>query len=157
MRYMKKLPALLVVFLSLGQALACEVNTTARALSVTGMSPAFETLDAERGQYVATFENGDLLLGAFFHCELGMHAHYYSRTALNEQQRTERLDAFLAAVLPNREAYERLRGALAQALPPDGEVISVPDAMESHEFVFQAAESPLFHTVIHYTWIPPEF
>lgn len=157
MRYIKKLPALLVLFLSLGQAPACEVSTTARALNITGTEPAFQTLDAEQGHYVATFENGDLLLAAFSQCGLGMHAHYYSRTALNEQQRAERLAAFLAAVLPNQEVYKRLQGALAQAVLRDGQVIGIPDTMDSHDFVFQAAESPLFHTVIHYTWIAPQF
>lgn len=150
---------LLLAFASqLARATECDVYTTPRNLKLSENKVAHQMLDREGGDYVVIFENGDILLASFNQCGLGLHAHYYAREPLIMSERTERLKWMLFAVLPSREAFERLKSQLTKwSDPANDQVMSVYDGSETHDFTFRASESPLFKTSLHYTWNPPEY
>ena len=137
----------------------CESSTPPRKLGLEKSTIEFETLDQKRGSYVAALKNGDLVMASFSQCGLGMHAHFYSRNPLAKEQRSKTLRGFLAAVLPSQAAYESLAKQLNSttdlADKKTQTLTSAHEETETHTFEFQASESPLYHTVLHYRWNPP--
>jgi hypothetical protein len=150
------LAALLAPFAS--GADECETSTTARRLNIEKSTVDFETLEEKRGNYVATLKNGDLVMASFQQCGLGMHAHFYSRNPVAPAQRARTLRWVLAAVAPGPAVYQSLEKQMGSVMgASDKTTYTFSDANEeSHVFEFKASESPLFQTVVHYTWNPPQ-
>lgn len=135
----------------------CDTNTVARPLNIEKSTIKFEQLDKKAGEYVATLQNGDLVMASFLQCGLGLHAHLYSHRTLTGDQRAQTLKWFLAAVLPSPEIYKALENQIdASKGYEDNKTYTVSDDMESHDFEFKASESPLFKTAVHYSWQPPQ-
>lgn len=135
----------------------CESSTVTRKLDIEKSTIDFETLDAKSGNYVATLKNGDLVMASFSQCGLGMHAHFYSRNPATKEQRIKTLHWFLAAVLPSPAAYASLgKQVTSKADFSDKKPFTLTSVNEErHVFEFQASESPLYHTALHYRWEPP--
>jgi hypothetical protein len=135
----------------------CESSTVARKLAIEKSRIRYETLDEKRGSYVATLKNGDLVMAWFSPCGLGLHAHFYSRTPITEEQKGATLRWFLAAVLPNAAASASLGKQIdAPSTSVDKKTYTFTGANdESHTFEFKASESPLYRSVLHYRWNPP--
>lgn len=135
----------------------CESSTVARKLGIEKSTIDFETLDTKSGSYVAALKNGDLVMASFSQCGLGMHAHFYSRNPVTKEQRAKTLHWLLAAVQPNPAAYASLGKLVnSKADLSDKKTYTLTSGNEErHVFEFQASESPLYHTVLHYKWDPP--
>lgn len=155
----KRLIVILSMLLSpAAGAFECDAHTMPRRFDLSGQEVSHEALDEEKGNYVVLFKNGDLLLAAFSTCGLGMHAHYYATAPLTKVEQTVRLRWMLAAVLPSRSIYEELEQQLVDSPSlKKGDIVSFGDEFESHDFVLSDSESPLFSSVIHYTWNPPQY
>lgn len=136
----------------------CESSTTARRLNIEKSTVDFEALEEQRGNYVATLKSGDLVMASFQRCGLGMHAHFYSRNPVAPEQRTRILRWFLAAVAPSQAVYQSLEKQMGSVQgATDKTTYRFSDANEeSHVFEFKASETPLFQSVVHYTWNPPQ-
>lgn len=136
----------------------CESSTPARRLNIEKSAIDFESLDTKSGSYVAALKNGDLMMASFLQCGLGMHAHFYSRVPVTREQRAKTLRWLLAAVQPSPDAYASLEKQVntkADLSDKKSYTLSTGNA-ERHVFEFKASESPLYHTVLHYRWEPPE-
>lgn len=135
----------------------CESSTVARKLGIEKSTIDFETLDTKSGSYVVALRNGDLVMASFSQCGLGMHAHFYSRNPVTKEQRAKTLRWLLAAVQPSPAAHASLEKQVnSKADLSDKKTYTLTSGNEErHVFEFQASESPLYHTVLHYRWEPP--
>jgi len=151
---------LLVVFM--GQLVSAEESdcpdggyTESHTLDFGGQVVAYQMLDKKGGNYVVTFDNGDMLIALFSQCGPGEQVDYYSRKLLTKELRIRRLSWMLDVVRPSREDLKQQLTKWPN--PVDDQVMSITDDGESHDFVFRRSESPLYKTALHYTWNPPEY
>lgn len=143
----------------------CIVSTTTSALESDKSLLSKEVIDEKTGKYIAIYKNGDLLLASFAPCDLGLHAHFYSRELIPATAQVNRLNMFIDLVQGKGEASNKLKSYVkADALPATGQPIILtvsgmedePVPGESHQFVFKTDESPLYRSAIHYNWNPPQ-
>lgn len=157
---MKKLNKILLLsFILLSQTVyaeECEVSTTARKLNIDKTMINFDALDKKMGEYRAILKNGNLLLASFAQCSLSAEVHFYSRTAISEDQRSNTIRWLLASILSPQyyQGIEKQIKTSTQYL--DSKIYTVSNEFEAYGFEFKPSVSPLFKTVLHYTWLPPE-
>lgn len=158
---MKLIPFLLVASLIIPalpcQAEDCLVSTDMRPLLSKAPELQEEKINTKDGRYSALLKNGDILVAQFATCDLGIQAHYFSVTNLNDQQLKQRVHMLLSSVLPSDTVAGKV---LPQLDSLSVEALKQPQIFQGlndeHQIHIQPSPSPAFHTLISYDWIPPQ-
>jgi hypothetical protein len=159
---LKRPPSILLLLLTVmsgpSHGEGCLASTDARPVMSTSPELQSEKLIADTGKYSAVLNNGDIVLANFATCELGMSAHYLSRSALNAEERMARVKMFFTRILPSEAAVSKVIPQLANLNGNNFDKAVVLEGLgDQHQIIIKPSASPLYKLDIQYYWIPPEF
>lgn len=133
----------------------CIVSTTPRALFSGMENVTEEHFEPEKGKYSATLTNGNTLTARFDLCALGLRASYLIER--DDEPLSEKISFLLTRASPSNISASALSSQVSSHSDEDfRRGVVLQGANGNHWVQVKNSPSPLYATVIHYRWIPPE-
>ncbi|MDH5178993.1 MAG: hypothetical protein OEZ39_08330 [Gammaproteobacteria bacterium] len=147
----------LTIFSLSAHAEECMVSTDARALLKGAPGVKAEKLLADEGRYSAVLNNGDTLVAQFATCSLGTSVHYFVVKQPDDKQLNDLVSNLLSRILPSEAVVQKVLPQLKGKKAAEFSQGVVLEGMnDQHQIKVMPSTSPVFATVIQYSWIPPE-
>ncbi|WP_226664177.1 hypothetical protein [Microbulbifer aggregans] len=133
----------------------CVISTTPRALFTGVEGVVREHFEPEKGEYSATLKDGSSVTARFDLCGLGVKASYLIE---HESGRlSEYIKVLLVSAIPSEDTARTISSQVVKYSEEDfRRGITLQEANGGHRVQVKDSPSPLYETVIHYRWVPPE-